>query len=325
MEGPIRNTAAVVAADQSKAFERLSHTWLRLVLDGWRMPRWMVKAFLVMVIGRHVCSMLATGATKPRALLRGVGMGGTSSPLTWNVCFDPVLVALAVTVDAAAPTYVDDLMCLVRGPRQAFAAMIFLVAVSRCAGLHTEMPRCAWIEAAVEAPWAAVAFAALPVEVKDAGGGWTTLRGLPQAILEFLVIDMADGLTRAGIRYFDEECRCRVKTAVIPEEEVESGGSPWRTVTSGGQRSNTRAWGSPLPGGASGVAHRTGCGTQLPWYRYNLGRGSGPATRRSKGQLRFVRTRLRPAIGQSSGTHTLLPPCCTQGKPANHQRDSSRG
>ena len=207
VEGPLRTIAAVVAADQSKAFERLSHSWLRFVLDGWRMPRWMVTAFLVMVIGRHVCSVLATGATKPRALYRGVGMGGTSSPLTWNVCFDPVLVALAVTVDAAAPTYVDDLMCLVRGPRQAFAAMIFLVAVSRCAGLHTEMHRCAWIEATVEASWAAVAFAALPVEVSDAGGGWTRLRGLPQAILECLVIDRADGLTRGGIRYVEEECR----------------------------------------------------------------------------------------------------------------------
>ena len=93
-------------------------------------------------------------------------MGGTSSPLTWNVCFDPVLVALAITVDAAAPTYVDDLMCLVRGPRQAFAAMIFLVAVSRCAGLHTEMHRCAWIEATVDASWAACALAALPPEAR---------------------------------------------------------------------------------------------------------------------------------------------------------------
>ncbi len=87
-------------------------------------------------------------------------MGGTSSRLTWNVSFDPVLVARAIPVIAAAPTYVDDLMCLVHGPRQAFAAMLLLVAVSRCAGLHTEMHRCAWIEVTVDAAWAAHALAA---------------------------------------------------------------------------------------------------------------------------------------------------------------------
>ena len=151
-------------------------------------------------------------------------MGGTSSPLTWNICFDPILSALAATVHAATPTYVDDLMCLVRGPRQALAAMIFLVAVSRCAGLHTEMHRCAWVEAEVELAWAAVAFAALPVETSDAGGGWTRLRGLPPAIMEFLLLGMDGGPPRDGIRFGEEECRCRVKTAVIPEEEVEA----WR-------------------------------------------------------------------------------------------------
>ena len=76
----------------------------------------------------------------------------------------------------------------------------------------------------MEGPWAAAAFAALPVEVSDAGGGWTRLRGLPQAILEFLIRDMADWLAPDDIRYAEEECRCRVKTAVIPEEELEG----WR-------------------------------------------------------------------------------------------------
>ena len=69
VEAGLRTQAAVVAADQSKAFERLSHTWLRLVLARWHMPRWMVIAFLVTVIGRHVCSVSATGQTKPRAIV----------------------------------------------------------------------------------------------------------------------------------------------------------------------------------------------------------------------------------------------------------------
>jgi hypothetical protein len=170
-------------------------------------------------------------------------MGGTSSPLTWNICFDPILSALAATIHAATPTYVDDLMCLVRGPRQALAAMIFLVAVSRCAGLHTEMHRCAWVEAEVELAWAASAFAALPVEVSDAGEGWTRLRGLPTAILEFLLLEVDGGPSRDGIRYGGEECRCRVKTAVIPEEEVEA----WRHALRDGVRSSTRTLASASP------------------------------------------------------------------------------
>ena len=37
---------AVVFADQNKAFERLSHGWLRRVMTGWRMPDWTTRAFL---------------------------------------------------------------------------------------------------------------------------------------------------------------------------------------------------------------------------------------------------------------------------------------
>ena len=49
------------------------------------------------------------------------------------------------------------------------------------------MHRCSWIEAVVDADWASRTLAALPVEISDAGGGWVRLRGLPPAILAFLL------------------------------------------------------------------------------------------------------------------------------------------
>ncbi len=100
-------------------------------------------------------------------------MGGTASPFIWVTGYDPLLEALTSTVQAPSPTYVDDSMCLVRGPRQVFATELFLIAVSRCTGLYLETYRCAWLEILVEAECARRALAAFPVEISDVGGGWT--------------------------------------------------------------------------------------------------------------------------------------------------------
>ena len=37
----------------------------------------------------------------------------------WNFVFDPVVVAMRSAVGARAPAYVDDIVALVRGPKQA--------------------------------------------------------------------------------------------------------------------------------------------------------------------------------------------------------------
>ena len=56
-------------------------------------------------------------------------MGGPASPLLWNMGYDPVLVGLSEALGIECPTYVDDLMALVRGPRQALEAVVRLLAV----------------------------------------------------------------------------------------------------------------------------------------------------------------------------------------------------
>eukprot|EP00969_Alexandrium_andersonii_P179565 7937991-Alexandrium_andersonii.AAC.1 len=50
---------AALFADQSKAFERIGHRWLRAVLEGWALPVWAKEALLAMVEWRGVVAPLA--------------------------------------------------------------------------------------------------------------------------------------------------------------------------------------------------------------------------------------------------------------------------
>eukprot|EP00969_Alexandrium_andersonii_P018526 810089-Alexandrium_andersonii.AAC.1 len=60
-------------------------------------------------------------------------MGGTASPLLWALADDPIVTSLVAVIRARAPTYVDDLSALTRGPRQTVAALWFLFAAGHCA------------------------------------------------------------------------------------------------------------------------------------------------------------------------------------------------
>eukprot|EP00969_Alexandrium_andersonii_P058550 2580856-Alexandrium_andersonii.AAC.1 len=60
-EGPLRDCPGTLFADQSKAFERLGHLWLRMVLEGWRLPVWALEALLSMVESRSVVAPLPGG------------------------------------------------------------------------------------------------------------------------------------------------------------------------------------------------------------------------------------------------------------------------
>ena len=81
--------AAVVFADQDKAFERMSWAWLCSVLRGWGLPPWLCGAFLGLFMFRVVRTMVLGFLGPPRTLRRSLGMGGTASPLGWNIGYDP--------------------------------------------------------------------------------------------------------------------------------------------------------------------------------------------------------------------------------------------
>ena len=88
---------AVFFADQAKAFERLSVTWLGRVLGGWRLPPWLRRAAMSLVQGRAVCASVGGRLGPQHQLIRSVGMGGTCSCFCWNVAYDPITKGLSDT------------------------------------------------------------------------------------------------------------------------------------------------------------------------------------------------------------------------------------
>ena len=58
-------------------------------------------------------------------------MGGTASPLLWNIAYDPVIFAAAAVTQGNCPTYVDDLAALLQDAAQTLRIAFFLPWVSR--------------------------------------------------------------------------------------------------------------------------------------------------------------------------------------------------
>ena len=110
----IRRVPACLLLDQAKAFEMMSHSWLQALLEYRRLPQWAINAFLVSVEGRRLRDQLRDGWISP-VLLRGAGMGGPLSPLTWNVNFDPIIWATQLATCCEVLGYVDDLLANVVG------------------------------------------------------------------------------------------------------------------------------------------------------------------------------------------------------------------
>eukprot|EP00969_Alexandrium_andersonii_P235683 10405559-Alexandrium_andersonii.AAC.1 len=91
-------------------------------------------------------------------------MGGPVSPLLWCLGYDPLIEGTRVATGADTPTYADDLMGEIVGPRQALVMHFFLLAVSKAVGLHIDTHSC--LGAQVDTPVRAVQrrLAALPVQ-----------------------------------------------------------------------------------------------------------------------------------------------------------------
>ena len=76
-----------------------------------------------------------------------------------------------------APTYVDDLVALVRGPRQAARAQVFLLAAGHGAGLLTERHACGCVQVMWDRTSVRRALEAFPIDVREDGGA-VTCRGI---------------------------------------------------------------------------------------------------------------------------------------------------
>ncbi|MFM7988335.1 MAG: reverse transcriptase domain-containing protein, partial [Candidatus Fonsibacter sp.] len=133
---------AVVFADQSKAFERVSLHWLDAVLRGWNLPHWARLLLYDTAADRTVRHDDLGNRGFVRQLRCGIGMGGTAGLLLLNMAYDPIVHGLRAAVGVVAPIFVDDLAALVWGPRQAARVQAFLLAAGHCAGLLMESHDC---------------------------------------------------------------------------------------------------------------------------------------------------------------------------------------
>ena len=95
---------AILFADQNKAFERLSFAWLAKVLRRWGFPPWIHHGLLALTMGRAVKAARGGPSPPVRTLARSIGMGGTASPLTWNIGYDPIIHVTSRGAGAATPT-----------------------------------------------------------------------------------------------------------------------------------------------------------------------------------------------------------------------------
>ena len=133
--------AACFLLDQAKAFEYLSHDWIRQVVSSWSLPGWACAFLVSMAEGRRLI-----GNPRPkkpgRFLRRGVGMGGPASLFTWALCFEPVAWIAMVAAGCSNLLYVDDLLGKVRGPGQTLLLYMALLAATHTAGLKVEDHDC---------------------------------------------------------------------------------------------------------------------------------------------------------------------------------------
>jgi len=104
-------------------------------------------------------------------------MGGTASLLLWNMAYDPILFGMQAAVGVEVPTFVDDLAALVRGPRQAALAQLFLWAAGHCAGLLMEGHACGALEVPVCYLDVRKALEAFPLRVDCVPGPLTRVTG----------------------------------------------------------------------------------------------------------------------------------------------------
>ena len=214
---------AVFLADQNKAFERIALAWVDAVLRRWAFPRWVTRSFLALVAARAVRACRDGRPGPLRHLLRSIGMGGTASPLTWVLAYDPIVFAVQAATGAEAPTYVDDLSALTRGPRQTMRVMLTLPWLSLAAGLQVTTHSCEWL-VLPSAPDSAEAFCArLPVRTRRIGAT-LSVAGLPIPLLRHL---LSHGLGPAVVDLAwnqEDRCACSLKSALVPCRRVPS----WR-------------------------------------------------------------------------------------------------
>ena len=211
----IWRTPGCFLLDQAKAFEMLSHTWLRRVLQHWGLPKWAFAAFMSAAEGRRLRDKLRKGWIST-ILLRGAGMGGPMSPLTWDVAFDPILWITEVAGSCETLGYVDDLLAKIVGPGQAILIYLILLAATKMAGLEVEDHHC--VTASVSRGYARAVqiLDPFPTSLTATGSDGFVLRDGPVELLLEVLVE-SEAIRQEDIINVERvHCSCKTKHALVP-------------------------------------------------------------------------------------------------------------
>ena len=225
-EGQLDKEAAVLLADQKQAFERLSIGWFKRVLDGWRFLHWVRRSFMALVESRSVTAAGQYGVL--RRLLRSISMGGTASPRSWGIAYDPIVEGMFHATGVEAPRYVDDLAGLINGPGQAMRASNYLIWASWVAELQVTTHMCRRLTYAIDCHELRTACARLPIKTWLDDDGCRHVAGMPPAILRTLIAEIWQIGGHLAVETHTR-CSCSLKTALVPNRKH----SRWRTVVMG--------------------------------------------------------------------------------------------
>ena len=133
----------IAFVDQVKAYELLSHEWLRTCWALLPMPTWVHRWLHIITLNRHV-RIRTRGFTGPLIpLVKGLGMGGPHAPLQWSVGFDPIVWILDVVAKAHLTTvYADDTCLAAMNMSCIVKAQALLLTANLVAGLMVARHHC---------------------------------------------------------------------------------------------------------------------------------------------------------------------------------------
>ena len=215
---------AALLVDQSKAFERLAPAWLDAVLQRRKAPRHFRRLLLAFVTDRIAAFSRPNGEQTSRRILTGAGMGGPAKPMCWNIGFDPIVAGLGPCVRAANPTFVDDLLALVRRLLGIWRASLFILAAAKAAGLHIDLHTCRQTVFSGVPGKVAWALSRLMLDVREVRPGCWRVAGAPHGVVLHLLT--AAGYPDAPAYEDRQRCKCKVKTEILPA----TNGDEWRVA-----------------------------------------------------------------------------------------------
>jgi ribonuclease HI len=125
----------LLSLDTARAFDSISHAFIRKLLPHIGMPRWVCALVDGLLHKVTVVAAISGGAGKAIPICRGVKQGCPFSPLLFVLCFDVLLWRLAKLPGLKAFAFADDLALTTASPVMLLQALGHIRKFSRASGL----------------------------------------------------------------------------------------------------------------------------------------------------------------------------------------------